>query len=81
MPAKTLALPILGLLTLALGCQGGALPPRMISQIDDAQVSEWQLRLLTMDYARSFAATVENASDKIASQTDDPEIRRAALLW
>lgn len=53
----------------------------MSDQLESAQVTEWQMRLLTMDYARIFAASVERTADEIAAQTEDPRVRRAALLW
>jgi len=77
-PIKTLAA---FALLLTLGCQGGARPSRLIDAIEDVQVTEFQIRLLTSDYTRRFSATVESASDEIVDRTDDRDIRRAALLW
>ena len=82
MSSRKIAPPALVIfLVFAFGCQGGARPTRLINEIDDVQVTEFQIRLLTSDYARRFSATVESASDEIVDRTDDPDIRRAALLW
>ena len=45
---KTLALLALVFL-LVSGCQGGARPQRLIDNIEDVQVTEFQMRLLTSD--------------------------------
>jgi hypothetical protein len=68
-------------LLLLVACQSSAKPERLLDNVEDAQVTERELRLRVFEYAREFGAVVEATADEIAVETTDRDTRRRALLW
>jgi hypothetical protein len=72
---------LLGLLVLAIGCKSGPQTSAMMKQSPNVQVSQQQVRLATHVFVGRFSGVVENAADEIIAATDDPAVRRNAILW
>ena len=47
----------------------------------DIPISTQKARLIVRTFADQFAGTIETTSDRLASKTNDPEVRRYLLLW
>ncbi|MHC4550209.1 MAG: hypothetical protein ACYTEZ_15675 [Planctomycetota bacterium] len=56
-------------------------PRRLIDRIEDARISERELRLRVLEYARDFSAAVEAATQEILLEAPDSMTRRRAMLW
>jgi len=62
-----------------LGC--GRSREGLITQVDEPQLTEGELYWRVIDQSPVFANAVESAADSILALSDDPQIRRRALLW
>ncbi len=51
------------------------------SQAVNAHVSSQQLRVLVNEFASHAAQSIEQRADQILSETQEPEVRKNALLW
>lgn len=76
------------LMTMALGAVSGLLsgcagisPQSGATETFELSVTTKRARLITRDYADRFAGLIEVTADRIASQTDDREIRKSLLNW
>lgn len=73
--------PFLLVLILA-ACQSAAPRPGIReTAVKPVTLTDQQITVLTREYVRRFAGEVEMAADRIESGTDDPAVRRAALMW
>jgi hypothetical protein len=69
--------------TVVMVCVVGCSTPRkgLITQVEDAQFSESELYLRVIDLSPIITDGIESAADSIIARTNDPQIRRRALLW
>ena len=51
------------------------------AEIPDAKVSSRNLRAMVSEYVPSYAHKIEATADKILAGSEDPSMRRNALLW
>jgi hypothetical protein len=66
----------------AAGCRTVEPKEGLLEQtVQDSQLTSHQLRVLVNDYLLHYAIRVEQTADQILARTDDPTIRRSALLW
>ncbi len=82
---------VLAALVLAAGwatiAQSSGCAPRgqrqteFMRRVGTVTISAEELRVRTLGFAHLMMGTVESASDRIRTATDDPEIEEAALLW
>jgi hypothetical protein len=47
----------------------------------EVQAGTAEMRLRTVSYARRAAGLIEEAADEIGDRAEDPQVRKAALLW
>jgi hypothetical protein len=80
-PKAAVTAALLGLLVLAAGCKSGPQTSAMMKQSPKVQASQQRIRISTHVFLDRFSGVVENAADEIIAATDDPEIRRNALIW
>ena len=67
---------------LAAGCQSARSQRGMLErQVNDAQLSSHQLRVMVNEFVIHFTDRVELRADQILANTSDPAIRKNALLW
>jgi len=52
-----------------------------LSQAEHVKARERPMRVSLYEYSYNFARRVEQAADRIADHTTDPQVRRAALQW
>jgi hypothetical protein len=82
--AETACLLILlvGVVVLISGC-AGKLPKqtRLMEAAGGVVITSSELRMLTYEYSKFYASTVEEAAARIQAETDDPDVRYNALLW
>lgn len=69
--------------SLLAGCQYAPVRQQGLleQKIADSRLSSLQLRRLVDDYVVRFVHEVETGADHILDETDDPQIRRNAILW
>lgn len=68
---------------LATGCNPDLVQrqtPFMVN-VGDIEMSSRELRVRVVEFGRHVAATVEQQADRIAAETDDPDVRRSAIRW
>jgi hypothetical protein len=63
------------------GCGTLSRQTELMEQTEDINISAMELGNRLNNFNYRFAAFVENAADEIITQTDDPVIRKNALLW
>ncbi|MHC4990049.1 MAG: hypothetical protein ACYTGC_03625 [Planctomycetota bacterium] len=64
------------------GCQGPRAPGRFSGT--PAVAKDFNPEAVSVElneYTATFAASVEHAADRIAAESDDPEVRRNTVLW
>jgi hypothetical protein len=68
-------------LVLGSGCAGA--PPEQTGFMESLGVegSRRELQILMYEFGGYFSGQVELAADRIGEETDDPDVRRAALEW
>jgi hypothetical protein len=73
---------ILAVLVIALALVGCGKPREgLISELDDAKITEMDLYFRVIDLSPLFSGTVEMAADSIIVLASDAEIKRRALVW
>jgi hypothetical protein len=82
---SSIGLPVAALLGTALllisGCQATSGSTGLIQGVEEAKLSESQLRMLLNDFVRRFIDQVDAATAVVLDRETDPEIRRRALLF
>ena len=77
---KTRGLHLLLVTVAAAACQGLSQQTAFMATTS-ADVSAGEIRIRAVQLGREFSAEIERAADSIRSLTDEPSIRRHALLW
>jgi hypothetical protein len=72
---------ILLLACISVSCVGGQRQSEVIRQHSEIEASTTELRFEVVQLARCIAGEVEVGADAIRNATDDPVVRRDALLW
>jgi hypothetical protein len=75
------ALALAGVLTLPVGCIKAPQQTGLAAQVKEVKVSGTELRLRTHAHADRAMGVIQEAANRIIAETDDPEVRRNALLW
>jgi hypothetical protein len=71
-----------GICLAAAGCAGKApKQTQFMKSIGTIGITAESLRLQVRDGASPYAGIIEDAADRILLESDDPEIRRKALMW
>ncbi len=65
----------------AAACQGLSQQTGFMATATAINVSAGEIRIRAVQLGREFSAEIERAADSIRSITDEPSIRRHALLW
>lgn len=68
-------------LMLLVGCQSATGPSRLIDRVEEARLTEQELRIGMYEYLRHWTVVVGLAADDIRSRSDKSEVRRNAILW
>ena len=73
---------VIGLCLAANGCTGKApKQTEFMKTVGGVGMTAEALRYLVRDGAEPYAGIIEDSADRIMAQTDDPEVRTAALMW
>jgi hypothetical protein len=80
-----LTLPLLllltGVLALTAGCIKAPQQTGLAAQVKEVDVSGTELRLRTHAHADRAMGVIQEAANQIIARSDDPNVRRNALLW
>ncbi len=78
-PAPTIAVALIALAT--AGCPKPPAQSALIRSVEGVNVTTEEMRLRVQTFGYHFAGVVEVAADEIGASTDDPAIKRHALIW
>lgn len=70
-----------GVLALPLGCIKAPQQTGLAAQVKEVKVTATELRVRTHAHADRAMGAIQEAANLIIEQSDDPDIRRNALLW
>ncbi len=65
----------------AAACQGLSQQSEFMAAAPAIDASRGEIRIRAVELGRTFSAEIERAADSIRSISDEPSIRRHALLW